>query len=101
MKAAVNELNHLDPAAVTFRYSYHVTEDGTRTPTVAQGFWLDLPVTVALLEAGAVIAEGADTYLDVWRSHYADYLADMADLEAEYASKYADMVTDNDTGPWD
>lgn len=91
LRAAVNELNRLDPRAVAFRYAYHVDDSGTRTPTVEQGFWLDLPATIALLEAGAAIAEGADTYLDEWRSDYADYLAAMADLEAEYAD-YSELL---------
>ena len=93
LRAAVDELNRLDPRAVAFRYAYHVDDSGTRTPTVAEGFWLDLPATVAVLEAGVAIAEGADTYLDVWRSNYADYLADMADLESEYAD-YSDLMGD-------
>lgn len=100
LKAAIDELNRLDPAAVTFRYSYHLAEDGARTPTVPKGHWLDLPGTLALLEAGAAIAEGADLHLDAWRSNYADYLADMAQLEAEYAADYTDMVADYDAGPW-
>lgn len=100
LKAAIDELNRLDPAAVAFRYSYHVGDDGTRTPTVTQGHWLDLPTTLTLLEAGAAIAEGADAYLDVWRSNYADYLADMAQLEADHNAAYADMVAGYDTGPW-
>ena len=76
-----------------FRYSFHQTRsvDGsgpTLTPTVERAFELDLPRTIAVLEAGAAIAEGADTYLDVWRSERAEYLADMAGIEAQYAAEW-------------
>lgn len=98
LRKAIAELNRIDRHGVTFRYAHHA--DAERTPTIADGFWLDLPAAVAMLEAGAAIAEGADAYLDVWRSSYADYLADMAAIEVEYASEYADLIADYDAGQW-
>jgi len=43
LKAAIDELNRLDPAAVAFRYSYHVAKDGTRTPTSCRASGLTCP----------------------------------------------------------
>ncbi len=97
LRKAITELNRIDPRGVTFRYAHH--GDTERTPTIAEGFWLDLPAAVAMLEAGAAIAESADAHLGVWRSNYADYLADMAALEADYTANFADMVADYEAGP--
>jgi hypothetical protein len=103
LRAAVAALNELDPRGVVFRYAYDLADDAQLTPTVAEGFWLDLRVTISTLEAGAAVAEGADTHLDVWKSNYSDYLADMAALEANFAADYADAFGDyvpDDLSAW-
>lgn len=76
---AVSFLHAADPSAQVFRYATLRSGD----PSVGEASFLDPLCVLDFLDAGADLLEGAETGMDEWLKDRAEFLSDMAELDAQ------------------
>ena len=77
---AVDFLHTIDPSAQTFRYATLKSGD----PSIGEPGFLDPLCVLEFLDGGADLLAGAETGMYEWLNDRAEYLSDMAELDAQY-----------------